>query len=319
MPNLKKLIFAPFFIIVFAILIWQLPDHLNSYDLILSFSLNNILVLISLSALILFTSLLFVLFAALANDWKLIIPAAILSAIIPMFFLNQAMGLIMAVSILASLLIIYVSLENSLKTYVNFAPAPLFGPSIRHLSTLLIIIISFTYFLLINQKIQTEGFQIPDQLIDESLKLIPQPRFNRGQQQLPVTQAPQTTATQPSITPEQLELLRQDPELLEQYGLDPSVLDTISIPQNQENIQPQSVLNETIKQTVKDQFQTIVDPYVNFIPAVLGLLLFLVLLSITSFLTILIYPLLWITFYSLEKSGFVKFVVETRSVKKMVV
>ncbi|MDP3973999.1 MAG: hypothetical protein Q8P92_04155 [Candidatus Daviesbacteria bacterium] len=311
MPIVKKLIFAPIFIIVFTILLWQLPALLHSYDLVLSFSLSTILQLIILSSLILLTSLLFVLFASFANDWKFIIPIAILSAIIPMFLLDQAMGLIMAASILASLLIIYVTLENTLKTYVNFEPTSIFGPSIRHLTTLFIIVISFTYFLTISQKIQTEGFQIPNQLIDESLKLIPQ-------KQLPAV-SPKTSPSQPSITPEQIELLKKNPQLLEQYGLDPSVLDSISIPQNQENIQPQSVLNETIKQTVKDQLETIVNPYINFIPAALALLLFLILISITSFLTILIYPLLWVLFKILESSGFVKFTEEMRPVKKLVV
>lgn len=230
-----------------------------------------------------------------------------------MFFLDQTMGLIMAVSILASLLIIYVTLENTLKNYVNFEPSSLFGPSIRHLSTLLIIVLSFTYFLTINQKIQAEGFQIPDELIEESLKLIPQ-------QQLPVTQAPQTSTRQTSITPEQLELLKKNPDLLRQSGLDPAILDTINIPTTSEaTTQPQQVLNEALKQTVKDQLQTIIDPYITFIPAALGLLLFLVLISLTSFLTTLIYPLLWVLFKILESIGFVKFTTEQRSVKKMVI
>lgn len=312
MVSIKKLIFAPFFIIAFTTLVWQLPNLFRSYDLILSISLNTLFQLIILSSLILLTSLLFVLFTSLAFDWKLIIPVGLLAAVIPLFSLPSSLGLILAVTVLAALLIIYVTLENTLKTYVNFEPSSLFGPSIRHLSTLLILTICLGYYLSISQKVASEGFQIPDSLIDESLKLIPQ-------QQLAIPQTQQTPTTQPSITPEQLELLKKNPDLLKQYGLDPSILDTISIPQNQKNIQPQEVLNETIKQTIRDQLQAVVDPYINFIPASLALLLFFVLLSIISFLNILVYPLLWILFKILETSGFIKFTTEQRPVKKMVV
>ncbi|MBI2039585.1 hypothetical protein HYT18_00755 [Candidatus Microgenomates bacterium] len=312
MTVVKKLIFAPLFIISFAILIWQLPSFLNSYDLLLSFSLNTLLQLLTLSSLILLTAMLFVLFASLAFDWKFVIPVGLITSPIPMLFLPPDLAIILGVAMLASLLIIYVSLENTLNSYVNFEPSALFGPSIRHLSTLLILILCLIYFLSVNQKVQKEGFQIPDALIDEALKFVPQKEL-----QTPQTQ--QTSTTEASITPEQLELLKKNPDLLRQYGLDPKILDTINLPQStQENTQPQPVLNETIKQAVKDQLQTIIDPYINFIPAVLAVLLFFVLISITSFLTIFIYPLLWILFKILERTGFIKFTTEMRSVKKMV-
>jgi hypothetical protein len=314
MPTLKKLIFAPFFLIVFALLFWQLSFHLNSYDLILAVSFNNFLSLVIIAVLVLLSSLFFVLFASFTNNWKLIIPVAILASIIPMFFLPQNKGLITSVGVLASFLIIHVSLEGSLKTYINFEPASIFGPSIRHLSTLLIIVFSFIYFLSISQKVAGEGFQIPDSLIDEALKFVPQ-------QEQQVSQNSQNTPTTipSSITPEQLELLKQNPQLLKQYGLDPSILDEVAIPKNTSNIQPQQLLNETIKQGVKDQLQQVVKPFINFIAPVLGLLLFFVLVSVASFLNILLFPILWIFFRIFEATGFIKFTTETRSVKKMVI
>ncbi len=82
---------------------------------------------------------------------------------------------------------------------------------------------------------------------------------------------------------------------------------------------PQNLAQDFIKQTVKDQVQSFIKPYLGFVPAILSLLLFFTLQSLTSILSLLLSPLLWITFYILEKSGFVKFTQEMRPVKKMVI
>lgn len=80
-----------------------------------------------------------------------------------------------------------------------------------------------------------------------------------------------------------------------------------------------SISKEFTKQLVKDQLDTVLKPYLSFIPAILAVLLFLTLQSLSSIINLLIYPLLWITFYILEKVGFIKFVIEQRPVKKMLV
>ena len=82
---------------------------------------------------------------------------------------------------------------------------------------------------------------------------------------------------------------------------------------------PIDLTNNLIQQTVKDQLQNFLKPYLGFVPAVLAILLFFTLQSLTSLINLLIYPLLWITFLILEKSGFISFTTEMRPVKKMVI
>ena len=101
-----------------------------------------------------------------------------------------------------------------------------------------------------------------------------------------------------------------------EYGS--KLLDSLSVPQ--EAIEaPADLIKDTIKQTVKDQVQNFIKPYASFIPAVLTVLLFITLQSITSFINLLIYPLIWLTFLILEKVGFTKFTTEMRPVKKLMV
>lgn len=304
MLNIKKLIFAPVFLVFFIILLSQLSPIFKSYDFIFSLSVNTLIALITISILIMLTSFSFILFATFAFDWKLILGVGALASLVPLLFFDPSVGLIFGVGIFASLMLIYVTLENNLKSYLNFNPNTLLGPSIRHLSSFLILVLALVYFLAVNRIISEKGFEIPDALIDSAINFT-----NQGQP------APQTQSPQPSISPDQIDLLRKNPDLLRQSGLDPAILDTLSKPQKT----IQKAANDLIKQTIKDQFQNLLKPYLGFIPAVLALFLFLTLQGLTSFINLLIYPLIWITFYILEKSGFIKFTEETRVVKKMVI
>lgn len=260
MLNVKKLFFAPLFLISLSALIYQLSPLLKSYDFIFSLSIDTLIQLIALSALISLSSFLFILFVTLALDWRLTVPLGILTLPVPFVFLEATQALVFSVGILVSLLLTSLNLESSLKSYLTFQPNSLLGPPIRHLSQLLILTICVVYFLSANKIIAQNGFQIPDSLIDTALKFS-QPQTN---------------------------------EL-------------------------QSLTNNLIKSAVKTQIQDFIKPYLSFIPATLAILLFLTLQSLTSLINLLIYPLLWLIFFILEKSGFIKFEIEQRPVKKMVV
>ena len=296
MIMLKKLILAPVFLIVFTFLIYQLASFLKSYEIIFSLSSSSLIQLITIAFLILINGLLFNLYVAFTQNWKMVLPVVLVASILPMLFLEPVLGLVFGLGVLISLFLTYLTLTNKLKTYLTFNPNTLISPSIKQLTSLLILTFSLTYFLSINQIIQKTGFQIPDSLIDTALKFTPIE-----------SSLPQETS-QFSIPPEQLELLKQNPDLLKQYGLDPKILDT-----------PQKMATNLIKQQVKDQMQNLIKPYLNFIPAILALLLFITLQSLVSFLNLLIHHMLWIIFYILEKSGFIKFTTEMRPVKKLVI
>lgn len=265
MNLVKKLLPAPIFLIVFALLIYQLVPLLKSYDAIFSLSSNSLILFTALAFLILTAGLLFNLFVTFAQNWKMVLPVALAASILPVMFLTPALGLVFGLGVLISLSFTFLTLTNKLKTYLTFNPNSLISPSIKQLASLLILVFSLTYFLSINQIIQKTGFQIPDSLIDNVLKVV-------------------------------------QPE-----------------PSEQENTFNLAIPPDLIKQTVKDQIQNLIKPYLNIIPAVLALLLFITLQSLTSIMNLLIHPLLWIIFYILEKTGFIKFTEETRLVKKMVI
>lgn len=81
----------------------------------------------------------------------------------------------------------------------------------------------------------------------------------------------------------------------------------------------QQQTSNLIKSAVKDQIQNFIKPYQNFIPALLAILLFFTLQSLTSIISLIIDPLLWLIFLILEKSKFIRFEIEQRPVKKLVV
>lgn len=306
----KKLILAPFVLILFAILIYQLLPFLKSYDFVFSLSLNTFTSLLILSALICLSSFLFILFASLSQDLKITLPATLLFALIPLIFLGISLALVLVVAIFVSLLLASLNLDSTLKSYLTFQPGSLLGPAVRHLSGFLILSFCVVYFLSSSKMVAQNGFQIPDSLIDTALKF--------SMPATPNNQLEQVQTSLPQITPEQLDLLKKNPDLLRQSGLDPKILDSLSKP-SQGTKTPNDLTNNLIKQTVKDQIQGFLKPYLNFVPAILAVLLFLTLQSFTSIINLLIYPLLSATFYILEKSGFIRFEVEQRPVKKMVV
>lgn len=303
---LKKLIFAPFLIILFSLLIYNLVPFLKSYDLIFSLSINTFISLLILSALVSFTSFVFVLFSTLASDWKIVLAVGIINSAIPLLFIDPALGIVLFVLLFVSFLLTNLNLDNTLKSYLTFKPEALLGPLIRHLSGLLILSFCIVYFLSMNKLIAQTGFQIPNSLVGTAIKMAPLPETNT-----------QTEANLPQISQEQLDLLKKNPELVRQSGFDPQILENLTTQKVTQA--PADLMEETIKQTVKDQVQGFIKPYQNFIPAGLAIMLFLTLQSLTSILNLLIYPLLWIIFFLLEKIGFIKFEIEQRPVKKLVV
>lgn len=297
----KKLIFAPLFLLSFTFLLFQLEANLSSYNIIFSVSVETFINLLIFSALISLSSILFILFVSLAGDLKIILPVGLIALALPPTIIDPQTGLILSIGMAICLLITYFNVSSKLKNYLTFEPTSLFGPSIRSLVGLLILVFSFTYFLSINKVIAEKGFEIPESLIDSALKFMPAQSSEK--ESLPKL----------AISSEQLALLKQNPDLLKQSGLDPKVLDSLDQPKTSNPTQ------DLVKATLQTQVQTMIKPYMNFIPTVLAVLFFIVLQSITSLINILISPLLLLTFFILEKTKYIKFTEEQRTVRKMVV
>ncbi|MBU1000440.1 hypothetical protein KKE78_03550 [Patescibacteria group bacterium] len=308
MNVIKKLIFAPLFLVSFISLIYLTTPLFKTYNLIFSFSINTLIFLINILILISLSSLFFILLVTIAQDWRISIPVAIIGSVVPFCFIDFPLAVVFLVGIFLSFLLSNLNLDVVLKSYLNFQPSSLLGPTIKRLSGLLILAICIVYFFSASKMINQNSFQIPDSLIETAIEMVPLPENNIQTEQMNL----------PQITEEQIELLKKNPELVRQSGLDPQVLDNLTTAQKSTQA-PVNLTNQLIKQTVKDQVQNFIKPYQNFIPAGLSILLFLTLQSFAALINLLIYPFLWIIFFVLEKTEFVKFEIEQRQVRKMVI
>ncbi|MCL4366659.1 hypothetical protein M1563_00610 [Patescibacteria group bacterium] len=309
MSLLKKILFAPLFLFALAEFINQLKQYLLNPYIIFNLDQATLLGILLLLGLLILASLLFGVFLTLANDWKIVAPVILCAAILPIALLNQPINTINPVSfILAGGLVfilgfVFVVLHANLASYLTFQPNIIISPAIKQTIALILILVSFTYYLSANMLIAKGGFTIPDSVFNFALQFIPS-------SELPSTQS---LSSQLQVTPEQLQLLQQNPQLLQAYGLDPSILN------NLQTSSPQTTANSLIKQTLQQEFQKMLAPYQQYIPILLAILFYFTLQFITMFLNLLIPVFIWLVFLILEKTAFVKFTVEMREVKKLVV
>lgn len=311
MPTFKKLVFAFPFLLALLGVYQSLNPILQDIYLIFDFQIETLSQLLTFMILLTLASLFFIIFATLAQDWKFILPVALLGSLPALFFLSFPSSLVVALGFLTSFMIILLALDKKLSTYLTFTPTSLLLPSITQLSMLLLAVVSVALFIAADTKIKEEGFELPDSFVDQILQVsMPKELSEQGPKQ-----------SQPQIPPEQLELLRQNPQLLKQYGLDPSILDEI----NTQSAPPAggrqtpSVEQSLVKNEVKKQIDNIVKPYLDFLPIALAAIFFLTLKFGLSVLSLTLFPLVWLIFWVLEKTGFTKFETEMREVKKLVI
>jgi len=304
----KKLLFAPLFLALTAFSLTQLSPFFTDSSLIFSLDFSTLGYFITLSLGILLASLFFCLFVSLAADWTIIAPVIILGTLIPIAFLPQtAWFAVCAITLLGLTLTTSLQLQT-LKNYLNFSPNALISPHARSLSKFLVIALSAGLFLQFTSAHQT--FQVPDSLIDTALKFAPISSTD--------TQTP-TIPSLPQLSPDQISLLKQNPALLKQYGVSPEMLDQLTNPKTTAQSSAPTTSNNLIKTAVKSQLQTMLKPYQSFIPGILALLFFVSLTSFVSLLGILLHFLIPLSFWLMEKTGFVTFTTEQRTVKKLVV
>lgn len=167
---LKKLIFAPLFLISFALLVLNLNNLFGSYDFIFSFSIESLISLLIICVLLTFSGVFFALFISFSQELIFILPVISLAAIIPLFIIKPPLGIVIIIGTIITLLFTYFILSDGLKKYLTFSPKSIFSPSIKLMAQLLLLTISLSYFLSINQAITKDGFQIPDAILDTALK-----------------------------------------------------------------------------------------------------------------------------------------------------
>ncbi len=311
---IKKLLFAPLFLTALFITLNLFLSFTKSTDFIFSLDLSTFYQLLGLITAILITALFFVTFCVLAQSLELVIPVIFISGLIPFLQLPIPQALVFAIILFIFLLLNYLNIKKTLTDYLDFKPSKLFSPQIKQLAGFLIILLLVNFYITINTQIKLKGFEIPSSLIDTALKFTPQTN-------LPVEGIKNQKITQfPTITPEQLELLKKNPELLKQYGIDPSILSNIPSPKpSDKTTVPENQSTELLKPLIKTQLQKMIDPYLNYLPLLLTLLLLLTLNSFLSLLGLFVPIFVWIIFYILEATKFITFTTETRQVKKLVI
>lgn len=298
MITIKKLIFALPFLFCLAAFYRQTNQAFINIYLSLDISTAAMITLALLIGFLLLTGVFFVIFATLASDWKLILPVSILGTLSALFFIPLNLSIILMVGSLLTFIISNFSLQKNLSSYLTFQTKLLFIPSIHQIILLLTLSTSLVFYLSANTKIHQEGFKLPESLTEFVSQIV--------SSQMPA----ELDSSQVNLSPEQTVLLKQNPQLLQQYGLDPNMLNSIEKP---------SLQKVAIKVEMQKQIQNLLDPYTNFVPAILAMLFFLTLYSITSLLTFLLNPLLWAIFLILEKTGFTKYQIEMRKVEKLIV
>src|SRR5258708_1844463 len=334
MEVLKRLSFGILFLLIFALLSFLLPTILKSTDLAFAFSLDVLSKLLIFTALIVLSSCLFVIFTSLAQELIFILPVVAVASLLPLTVLPNLTGICLAVGFLISFLLTTLILSKKLKSYTDFQPTNLLSPAIKALGSLLIIVISFAFYLTASLQISKNGFEIPDSFLETVINFsgTPVPAGAGQFQGFKYDKRVLTQAT-PQLTPEQIQLLRQNPQLLKSFGVDPKVLDTL--PQtasrsSTQNTQQTPAASQTtpditasasqpIKALLKDYLNNLLKPYQKFIAPVLALLFYSSLLFFLVILNLLVSPLVWFIFYLFEKTGFIVFQKEMREVKKLVV
>lgn len=306
MVVIKKLVFALPFILFLCGFSLTLSSFLRNPGSILSPGLETMIQTAVLTALTLLAGLSFAVFVTLAMEWKYILPTIFAAGISLLLLLPAPFNFAATGILLASLTLISFLLERKLKNYLTFQPSTLLSPQIKQVATLLIVLASLIFYFSADQNIRQEGFKIPESLIDMSLQFIPK-------EQLTISD---TSSNLPTISPQQISLLEQNPEALKQFGIDPKVLEGFK-----QSSQPKGQLSpeDLIKPMIRSQMQNLISPYQQYIPITLAIILFFTLQAASSLLSLLLSPLLSLIFLILERTGFTRYEVEMREVKKLVV
>lgn len=309
MSIVKKLTFVLPFTLSLIGFIFYLNYFLRNPSNIFSFDLVILWQIIYLSVAILLTALCFVVFAALANTWWLVIPLATATSFSTLLIIpNSLIALVVGSGLAFSFIISYTQISKKMSAYLNFSPTALLHSPAKQLATLILLVASLAFYLAADLDIKQHGFKLPDSILDTSLNIATSQMGSPGQ-----TAAP--TQALPSLTPQQIQLLKQNPDLLRQYGLDPTMLDQIA---NQPTSQPVSA-TALVKPMIQQQIDKFIKPYQYWIPGVLAVFFFLTIVSLISITSFFSWIFLWLIFWILEKTGFIKFEVEMREVKKLVV
>lgn len=295
----KKLFFSLPFALAFLAFCLFIKPFLQDPNLLFSLDIQILLLYVWIVVAAISTAIFFSVFVALNQDIKIILcpfPAIILSTYL---LLPNSPGLVFAIGSCVIFFFMYISLQHTLDTYITFAPDVLLTPAIGKTVTFLFLLVSFSFYLSSQESIQTHGFSLPQSLFDAVTQAIPQDQLPN----LPSSQA---------ITPEQISQLKQNPQLLQQFGLSPDTLDQFT------KTGTGNTAQQLVQSQIKKQVSDIIKPYEGFIAPLFGVFFFFTLRFFATFLGFFVGPLLRLLFWALDRTKFTYYIIETRQVQKLV-
>ncbi len=315
MVYFKKLIFAPVFLALITAGLYFYKLILDKHTQVFFENYGGLIDFGIFALILLLASLTYCLFITFTQSIKYTLPLALLSFPSSFIFLDTRLAIVTGIGIFLSLLAGYFTLKSNLSTYINFKASSIFSGPIKSLNLLILLTLSLGYYLNSNLIIQTQGFKIPDPLLDWAIDL------SLGGANIPVLGEKYYIA-QTGTFQEQLEYLKTHPELMKEYGLKPEDLETFSNltgTVNETPSKPQSNIKNVIKTQVSDSLSQVIKPYLFVVAIILAVMFFSEASFMLWILSLLLSPTLLLLFYIFEKSGFIKFADETRIVKKIII
>ena len=323
MSPIKKLIFAPLFLVLLTTSIYFYKLILDAYLEVYFGTYGGLYEFALLAIPLSLATLSYSLFITFTQDFKYALVIAIIASLIPFAFLNLNLSIVISIGIIISLIIVYFNLQTSLRSYINFQATTLLKGPIKLLNVFILLTLTFGYFLNANSIIQTQGFKLPDSLIDWAVTMsMSSQNMNFKGVKYQIAQ----------LTSDQIELLKQNPAILEQYGYKPEDLDALTPIDSQPSTATTPNSNTTqavplpqgnLKEILKTQINTMLDqtlkPYLFVIPILLAFMFYSLASLILWLLTLLLSPIIQLIFFIFEKSNFIKFATETREVKKIII
>lgn len=318
MQIVKKIIFALPFLFSFFLFCQQLDSFLQNPGSIISFSIEGLTQQGLLLAFLLISSFFFIIFATLAFNWFIVLPVLALASFFPFLLTTAPLNFTLISGFLLFFTFTYFLLERKLNSYLTFQSTALVIPAIKRTTTLIIIVSSFAFYLGANMEIANHGFKLPPSLIDTVVQFA----MNQQGGNVNNLDVEVNTNGSPVLTPQQAALVKQNPALMQQFGITAADVDRAlqqSGSSTKTQPQPSTSISNTVRSTIDQQVSQIIKPYIQYIPIVYTAIFFGNLLLLAWIFSLFLVPLVALLFFILEKIGFTKYVTEMREVKKLVV
>ncbi len=299
------------FILAVAAFAWQIEPFLQDFSLIFSLSFNILSQLIMLVGTIALIAYLFTVFAVLASDWTLVLPVIVLSSLSTLLFVTAPISYFLSIGLLIAFVISFAQTYNKvIKDPSGFHVSENVVKPSGSLATLIILATSVAFYF----SVSATGDKITQKIVDSVV--------NISGDIMKTQQLPQNTGTNPldsiSISSDQIKLLKENPDLLKQSGLDPAILDTIG-KQDNKNVTAQDLAVEAAKPLITKQVTDMIKPITPILPFLMVFLFYLNFQFLASTAAFILSPSIYLLFWILEKTGFIHFEIEMRAAKKLVV